>query len=307
MDFKGLIKKHGSTFIKVSFYVTLLILYIQYYFMEQVLELLKARTQFSAKIEQVPSMPIPTLTLCFKPYFKKSQVEKYGYNSVYSLIQSQDSVENKWNVLNQLSYSINEDFVYEALLYLNNVEHFATLKPGLTKFPGGSVQMEGISTLRHGICYLMKANYNVSVETITYFGFKVTFKNLAPLDIPTEFEVYLTSPDGYYGLYFDDWAHFEPTHFTMPNEAATHDEWVSVLIPSVLQFKKGNDNIEQCLEHFLCSLNCSVKCFPLILNNIHGLQPCQTLKDQKCMFDQINEQRKRMINCLKPMETKQFR
>jgi len=82
----GYLKKYGKTFIKVSFYLILLSFYIRYYFMKQLIEFIKRSTQFNGKIEMVKVMPAPTITICMKPYLKQSMAQKYGYNSIKSLL-----------------------------------------------------------------------------------------------------------------------------------------------------------------------------------------------------------------------------
>ena len=108
-DIMGFFKKNIKTVLKVTFYLTFLAFYIYIYFFDQLLELLKHRTQFSAKIDYVAEIPIPALTFCMKPYFKPSLVQKYGYNTVNNLMMDKEQ-SPKWDLFNSMSYILGKDF-----------------------------------------------------------------------------------------------------------------------------------------------------------------------------------------------------
>ena len=302
----GYLKKHGKTFIKVTFYLILLSFYIRYYFVEQVIELVRGSTQFNGKIELVKVMPAPTITICMKPYFKASIANQYGYNSVKSILEDSQDI-TKYDLLKSMSYSFDKDFKLKVLTYEDNAEQLLDLSLGWNNFSQGSVYIKPISTLRHGLCYLMKTDYNVSVQTVTYFGLRLSFdSSLDKNDIPQEFEIYLTSPDGWYGIFFDDWAYFDQTYFTTSTELNEKYEWVAVLVPTQIEFKEGHENIENCLLNFISTLNCSNQCFPIIFN-IGKLEPCVSPEDQKCIYDAFTLERNQLVHCMKPMKTMQYR
>ena len=276
--------------------------------MKQLIEFIRRSTQFNGKIEMVKVMPAPTITICMKPYLKQSMAQKYGYNSIKSLLDDPKELSvSKYDLLESMSYSFDKDFKLEVLTYENNTEEFLDLSLGQNNFSQGTVDIKAISTLRHGICYLMQTDYNVSVETITYFGLRMSFDpNLIKTDIPQDFEVYLTSPDGWYGIFLDDWAYFDQTYFTVSTELDTTYEWVAVLVPTKLEFKEGHESIENCLLDFVLNLNCSNKCFPVMFN-IGKLEPCLTPEDQKCIFDALTLERNELVHCMKPVTTMQYR
>ena len=276
--------------------------------MEQFLELISGRTAFSGKIEKVDEMPIPTLTLCLQPYFKPSMSQKYSANSMIALLESQNG--NKWESFNNLSYSIDKDFEIELIWYENDIKHTQALRNGSNVFSNGSsIKIKPIATLRHGRCYLLKADFNVTVQRVTYVSFKINFNpSLSQLDTPNNIEIFMTSPDGWFGIYADDWPYFEPTYFTISTKHSHLYEWVTVLVPTKLQFKEGHEDIRKCIQNFVHSLNCKKKCFPVVFNNIPNLEPCTILEDHKCMYDEgINKEKGKMVTCLTPVTTMQYR
>ena len=309
-DIMGFFKKNIKTVLKVTFYLTFLAFYIYIYFFDQLLELLKHRTQFSAKIDYVAEIPIPALTFCMKPYFKPSLVQKYGYNTVNNLMNDKEQ-SPKWDLFNSMSYILGKDFAIElfGLDTKDSFEYSWELSLGKTSFPDGTFAIiETVSTLRHGLCFHVDISYNANVSTVEYFGYQITFDKALPIsDIPTEIEVYLTSPDGWYGIFFDDWPYFEPTYFTVSTKVNAKHEWVTILVPTELNFLEGIADNERCLEHFMKSLNCTTPCFPIVLNHIHSLGPCQTYEEQKCVFDALTNERNKFVQCLKPVTTMQYR
>ena len=146
-----------------------------------------------------------------KPYFKPSMRQKYGYNSMKDLLESDEP--SKLETLESMSYMIGQDFTFEMFDYENDTEKSFEVKTYWTGDNGHQfVSIKPLVTLRHGLCYLVSSNVNVSVKTVSYFGFQITFNSsLSKSDVPTEFEIYYTSPDSYHGIFLDDWAYFEPT------------------------------------------------------------------------------------------------
>ena len=307
-DVMGFFKKNVKTLLKVAFYLILLSFYIYIYFFDQLVELLKHRTQFSAKIDYVTEIPIPAFTFCMKPYFKTSLAQKYGYKTVNNIISSKEQ-SSMWELFNSMSYTLGKDFTIEIFAIENSREYSVELGLGSTSFPDGtSTLIETVSTLRHGLCYLVDTSYNANVSTVEYFGYQITFNKTLPIsDIPTEMEVYLTSPKGWYGIFFDDWAYFEPTYFIVSTKINTKHEWVTILVPTELKFLEGIEDNEKCIELFMESLNCTNQCFPIVLNHIHSLGPCQTYQEQKCVYDAFTNERNKFVQCLKPVTTMQYR
>ena len=302
------LKRHGKLCFKLSFYLVLLILYIKYYFVESVIELVKGRTAFSGKIEAVKEMALPTTTICFKPYFKSSLSQKHNINSMISMLEN-DDIANKWEMFETLSYSLGKDIFLEAYWLKGNVLNTQVLNEGINEFNKGTVEISPVATLRHGQCYLIKKDYNVSVEKVTYFALKVTTNPTLPLiDIPLEYEITMTSPDGWYGLIADDWPYFEPTTFSISTQHSKHYEWAAVMVPTKLHFKRGHEDIKECLKEFVHNLTCETKCYPVVFNTVPDLGPCNNLLDHKCMYDQgVNQEKIKMVSCLRPTVTMQYR
>ena len=303
----GFIKKNIKTILKAAFYLVLLICYTKFYFAGQLIELLKHRTQFSAKIEYVKEIPIPAFTFCMKPYLKPSMASKHGFHTMVDILDSKNA--SKWDFFkSSISYVLGEDFTIDIFTLEGSKEITFNLSLGAFNEQGVNVVIESVSTLRHGLCYLVKTDYNASVSTVEYFGYQITFNSSLPKsDIPKEIEVYLTSPHGWYGIFFDDWPYFEPTYFTIPTKVDTTHEWVNVLVPTELTFLEGIQDSEECFEKFMESVNCTKLCFPIVLNHVHSVGPCQTYEEQQCVYKAITNERNAFVQCLKPVSTMQYR
>merc|ERR1712049_64723 len=118
-------------------------------------------------------MALPTTTICFKPYFKASLSQKHSINSMISMLEN-DDIANKWEMFETLSYSLGKDIFLEAYWLKDNVLNTKVLNEGINEFNKGTVEIIPVATLRHGQCYLIKKDYNVSVTKVTYFALKVT-------------------------------------------------------------------------------------------------------------------------------------
>ena len=302
------LKRYGKQCFKLSFYLVLLALYIYLYFVESVIELLKRRTAFSGKFETVTEMPLPTLTVCFKPYFRPSLSEQHNINSMISLLEN-DKLENKWAMFETLSYTLGKDVFFEGHWFRDGEINTHELKEGTNEFPKGTIEIMPVATLRHGKCYILKKDFNVSVTKVTYFAFKVTTNpSLPSSDIPLEYEIIMTSHNGWYGLMADDWPYFEPTTFSITTQPSYHYEWAAVLVPTKLHFQKGYEDIKGCLKEFVHNLTCDTKCYPVVFNTLPDLDPCTNLLDHQCMYNQgVNLEKIKMVSCLKPTVTMQYR
>ena len=303
-------KQHGKTSIKVSFYIILLGLYIWFYFWPSLEELLSRRTQFSGKMEKVADLPLPTVTLCLKPYFKPSVAKVYGFNSMNSLISDEVVSKPKWNILNDLSYHLGTDFDLEFSVKSINVSDklYPGYYPWNDTIATGYTSIKPVATLRHGRCYLIVQEYDIDVNSVTYFDYKVSFnKELPESDVPLDYEIFLTSSDGWYGVIMDDWPYFEPTYFTVSTKPKWNHEWVAILVPTRLEFKEGHQEIETCLKEFIDSVNCTNKCAPVFLNSVEGLEQCTNMEDHFCMYDALSTERNIFVACQKPIVTMQYR
>ena len=301
-------KKYGKTFIKFSFYLILLGLYTRYYFWYSLEEYISRRTQFSGKMEKVKNLTLPTVTFCFKPYFKPSVAKKYGFNSMNSLILDKKASKPKWDILDDLSYHLGSDFNIDFFVRGENISE--RLNPGVYQDNDTEEYaiIEPVATLRHGRCYLIILEINIDVTSVTYFEYKVSFnKELPESDVPLEYEIFLTSSDGWYGIIMDDWPYFKPTYFTVSTETNWNHEWVAILVPTQLQFMEGHEDIETCLREFSFNVNCTKKCAPVFLNTIKGMEQCSTLEDHFCMNEALEKERNKFVSCLKPIVTMQYR
>ena len=70
--------KKNRKLIKFILYLILLILYINFYLIEGILNYMQGGTTLSSRTEMVEYLEAPYMTLCFYPTFKPSMLQKHG-------------------------------------------------------------------------------------------------------------------------------------------------------------------------------------------------------------------------------------
>ena len=98
--------------LKSIIYLTLFTLYIRFYFMDQMIEFLDGKTTFAKSYKETHHFKIPNLIICPNPPYIPSKVQKYGYETLESIIYDKHE--------NYLNYDLNAWQMYQEMSYLNN-------------------------------------------------------------------------------------------------------------------------------------------------------------------------------------------
>ena len=153
---RNVLKKYRK-FIEWILYLILLILYIKFYLIDEVLNFMQGGTTLSSRTEKVEILEAPYLTLCFQPSFKPSMLQKHGLpNDTGSFKQLYNALEEMdMEMYENLSYAYKKDFGIKLEL----------IKEGtINENKPIDFEIQKVITSRSGLCHLIKYNANVSVN-----------------------------------------------------------------------------------------------------------------------------------------------
>ena len=106
------LKKYKKEIVKVGIYLVLLVIFIQFYFMEAFKNYIKGGTNFQSIRENAKFLPSPYITYCFNPHFKSSTLKKYGLTLPIFFKNIRDrhfNVSSKWKLYQKLTFEHNKD------------------------------------------------------------------------------------------------------------------------------------------------------------------------------------------------------
>ena len=297
------------TLSKVIIYVTLFVLYLWFYMLDQTQEYVKAKTSFATKFEDTVSYEVPSLVLCPQPEFKPSMVTKYEYQSMADLTYDYKEKYfnynlSVWQMYQEMTYKLGQEIHISTFHFDDQTEklEIVNLKEGhnilgLDKY----IHLEPIATFRHGMCVLIKTKLNE-----TSFRLLIRFSR----ELPVAMTVYLTDQNTWQGVVDDDWPYFQPTKYILPIQANTSTGWSFKLTSHVTEYiEHESQSPNECQETVLSKANCSQVCFPLTFNYLN-LPACETYEEVQCMVQQIylpsGPLERVRYPCLKPSKMTEF-
>ena len=159
-----------------------------------------------------------------------------------------------------------------------------------------------LATYHWGQCY------GIEHQSLVIIGdggwsLKVAFKNDT---IPERLKFYFVSHDTWHGISADDWPYQSPDAFYLDfNE----DRIIKVGFTSTqISYYDGQFSVLGCLHNLITTINCSVLCYPTILNQLARLPPCNSSEQNLCIVEQMFYYHyKSFIKCLKPRIALQYR
>ena len=111
MDFEMIIIQllaYKKLILKSIVYISLLIVFINCYLIDEILTYSKGSTTLSSRKEKVESLEAPYITLCFQPSFKPSILKTLGVTNFNAITDFYT-----WELFQNLSYKHEEDFKIE--------------------------------------------------------------------------------------------------------------------------------------------------------------------------------------------------
>ena len=151
----------------------------------------------------------PTITLCFQPYAKYSELNSLNI-SYLDFLDSKVPFKNlgmNWpEFYSRVTYQIGKDF--RIFMYMNHgsylLKYLFINKTTLTEPYSDYVDFEKIYTLFAGPCYKITPKIKTSsgLQTIIILQFD---ESVPKLDIPRRSEMFLTSEENSYGAISSQW------------------------------------------------------------------------------------------------------
>ena len=279
---------------KVFLYLLLLIIYINFYLIDEILNYAKGSKTVSSQTIEVDFLQSPYITLCFTPIFKPSIVQNYGF-------PDNDDVRfmdvTSWNMYQNLSYHYEKDFN----IRLETKSSWQGHKQKIT------FEIQRIATFRHGLCYLIKANESLS----TKYGRNRLFFNYIGLakDIPKRVTIFFVSPYNWHGIVADDWPQSNPfkAAFEIPLKMEHTRTWVAKVSQIDHDYMEGVENFENCLiEQIAKNSNCSTACYPILYNFLPDYRPCNTTEEFDCILHLLMAWRQLRYDCLRAKKSIQY-
>ena len=280
-----------------------MVLFFQYYLRDYVAEYFKHRSTFTSMTKYQYKLPLPNIIVCTDPAFKPSRTEKYGYSFASQIWKDQKGPFKKfglspWETYQKLTYEFNKDIKFKV----GSWKQQKRLKKGVNFFQNQTIRVSQLATYRHGLCTMIESKQKMLVGEEFKLQVQWTHRISNSSDLPEKLTIYLTSAQGWYGLYLDDWPYIRPAKFTVkPSVSKKHGYTIKLSMKEKI-YLMGSHNFKNCMTRLISEFGCDDPCYPLIFNNILDLQPCQNYKDTKCMVDNLTKHRKQHNQCLKPQK-----
>ena len=297
-------KESLKKFMKVSFTIILIIIFISAYWTKVWTKYQNKATAFTTKrvFLKDGSREWPAVTFCIENAFKSS-ILRANANTARRHIFRGNIEKNKIMDLNNLNislhelfykaaYKLDQDFSLEFFNDPDASDHLVNVKLGQNP---GIVQVEEFPTKENGLCYSL-FNFDTFFNThrIAFGIIPLNQSEILEDDKPTGVSLYLTSKNTRHNIIMESWPYVEP--FTFQKKFGFRSMVWMKLHQINWKFYEGNPNCnsgctpKDCLnESILLSNNCTTtkKCIPIILKNYFinsSLNLCNRNEENSCMY-----------------------
>ena len=232
-----------------------------------------------------PRSILPTIVICFKPYVKKTSLDKYNITQS-SLFYSEfpEEIENIWDEFYQEGY-YHLDKDYDLQFHWGDYNlHEGTNDIG----EGKTAEVEVLHTVWTGVC--SKISFQ-DFKQESFLSFFVNFNESLSLEDVPQVDIYLTSEDNAYGIMGYGWNMGDELEFTL--HGYEQDYKLKTIMYKYLNTSTpcGETIYNQCsLKRFEeYKFNCTNPCLavtyekPWKLSKKAAVNKCQTLTDYSCM------------------------
>ena len=295
--------KKNRKLIKFILYLILLILYINFYLIEGILNYMQGGTTLSSRTEMVEYLEAPYMTLCFYPTFKPSMLQKHGlpehtehFKDLYKALKLK-GMDMDMEMYENFGYKYGEDFdiTLTKLKFTNGTKLYESI----------SFHIQKVVTFRNGLCYSIKHNVTLST-TDAKMNLHFSYKGLES-DIPESAKLLLSSLRGWHGIIIDDWPLFDPAILTIPIEKLHTQKMTTKISQTDYQYMTGTENFEKCLAELIARHStCTTKCYPFLFNFLQNFTLCNS-EEYPCMYTFLVSRWKYRYECLHDKKNIQYR
>ena len=269
--------------IKIFLYSLLLILFLKFYFIEEISTFLEGKTTFATTYETKNSR-IPTIILCSLPDYKVGK----GWFSTHD-----------WNEFENNTFTMDKDF---ELYYIK-----LTMPPGRQRLHRGTnnfddyyINVSLISTfgpIGTAMCHMISTNATQVQMGSNAFGLTMIDHPDLPVLLSSDFRFLTMFVDdqNWHEIIFDEFRYSLYTKYKLPIRP---DEITKFIASSVsmteVKYLNGVQDREKCIyDYILSKSNCTQVCAPLMLDFIPKLTLCSTFDDFLCMVKFIDSQKRK--------------
>ena len=301
---RNVLKKYRKLIIQCILYLILLVVFVNFYLIDEIVNYAKGSTTLSSRTENVEYLEAPYMTLCLQPPFKPSMLLKHGLpqntkniKDLYKTLKRVQKEERIMTIYENLSYKYEKDFNVR-------LERLEVLKNGSKLAEQIDFEIQIIVT-QSGLCHLIKYNMNVSINDDMI---RLHYSSKAfDYDTPEYAKILLSSPHGWHGIVLDDWPFFDPTILKIPIEKLQAQRWTTKVSQTDYQYMTGTINFEQCLlEQIARNSVCKTNCYPLVFNFLPNFTLCHS-EELSCMFNLLVNKRKYRYECLRAKKNIQYK
>ena len=157
---RNVLKKYRKFIIQCMLYLILLVVFVNFYLIDEIVNYAKGSTTLSSRTENVEYLEAPYMTLCLQPPFKPSMLLKHGLpqntkniKDLYKTLKRVQKEERIMTIYENLSYKYEKDFNVR-------LERLEVLKNGSKLAEQIDFEIQKIVT-QSGLCHLIKYNMNV--------------------------------------------------------------------------------------------------------------------------------------------------
>ena len=240
------------------------------------------RITTTSRFQEVKISDFPTITICMNPPQKSAVAKKFGFKNMQDIHFQEVENLTLLERFEAISYKLNQDF------YINDLKILRSLEIGNNE----EFIIEPIVTYFKGICYKLEPKFKINSQ-FEIKTFSIEFSKEIK-DLPTRFDVYLTSKTSTLNICNDIWPQYPfgkvSISLSNKNSKITNIQIQYRTIEYI--FKTGVDNSDECMTKVIKASKCST-CFFV---SGTSLPFCNSTQDLGCIWNLYNHWHKCLLN-----------
>ena len=293
-----------KSLVDVILFIALLISFLVLYFVNETNDYLKASTTFASRTQEVDEYRLPVLFICLEPSYKPSIYGNGSADLTYIFEKEELKKEQKLaDFLKSASYKLNKDIQIEFILLEDNITVKHDLEYGQNVRDNFQIDVFHAQTLMYGLCYVIESGEMVSPEW--KFKVIVTDLNSKNDDKLSNLNVFIASPETWYGIIALSWPYFELEMHTFSFDISNTYYWMGMSVTRK-SYLNGHKSVEECIKNWMATNDVCKKCSPLFFTFKKEITTCQSFEDNQCWYNwsfYVSKNYKRYKKCMKPKET----
>ena len=291
-----IVKKISRKWSKSILYLAMLILFLKFYFIEQVLEYLEGNTTFFhiRESREVIKREAPVILLC-QDYYLPSALHKYNISTHVYIEHTLGSIPNihgmnKWDLYREFVPTLDQEILFYTKI---NETYYERLYEGSNMIGNVDVELSEVVTVGG---YCIKISTNGSHNPIVSQSSEIY---MVPIHGLETWDLLITGKNNWQVLVNGIYEHqTDHVHAKLKLGAGLSILSELYISPTDVKNLDGIENADECMVKELKKANCSFICLPVFLNFLNEHIPfCATNKDYLCMVDHLEKIRLPWLPC----------